>query len=81
MSQTAKVFKTGRSQAVRLPASFRFASEEVYIRKDPDTGDVILSAKPGNWRAMFAAIDADTSPPDDFMRHARDQAPERGDVL
>ena len=53
MPQTAKVFRTGRSQAVRLPASFRFSSDEVYIRRDPETGDVILSAKPGDWRAMF----------------------------
>jgi len=43
--QTAKVFKTGRSQAVRLPKEFRFAVSEVFIRKDATTGDVILSAK------------------------------------
>lgn len=41
--QTAKLFKNGRSQAVRLPAEFRFEGEEVQIRRDPDTGDVILS--------------------------------------
>jgi len=41
MSQTAKLFNKGRSQAVRLPAAFRFDSEEVYIRRDPTTGDVI----------------------------------------
>jgi antitoxin VapB len=32
--QTAKVFMTGRSQAVRLPAEFRFNSKEVFIRRD-----------------------------------------------
>ncbi len=41
--QTAKLFKNGRSQAVRLPAEFRFDGDEVAIRRDPDTGDVILS--------------------------------------
>lgn len=41
--QTAKIFKNGRSQAVRLPAEFRFESDEVRIRRDPETGDVILS--------------------------------------
>lgn len=41
--QTAKLFKNGRSQAVRLPAEFRFEGEEVAIRRDPATGDVILS--------------------------------------
>ena len=41
--QTAKLFKNGRSQAVRLPAEFRFDGEAVQIRRDPETGDVILS--------------------------------------
>lgn len=41
--QTAKLFKNGRSQAVRLPAEFRFDGDEVLIRRDPLTGDVILS--------------------------------------
>jgi antitoxin VapB len=43
--RTAKLFKNGRSQAVRLPAEFRFEGDEVCIRRDPDTGDVILSAR------------------------------------
>jgi hypothetical protein len=46
MSQTTKVFTTGRSQAVRLPAAFRFDTPEVFIRKDPVTGDIILSRRP-----------------------------------
>ena len=40
---TAKLFKNGRSQAVRLPAEFRFDGDEVSIRRDPVSGDVILS--------------------------------------
>ena len=43
--QTAKLFKNGRSQAVRLPAEFRFEGDEVLIRRDPLTGDVILSQR------------------------------------
>jgi len=43
-TKTAKLFRNGRSQAVRLPAEFRFEGKEVLIRKDPATGDVILSA-------------------------------------
>ena len=31
--KTAKVFKHGNSQAVRLPKEFRFASEEVQIKR------------------------------------------------
>jgi antitoxin VapB len=41
--QTAKLFKNGRSQAVRLPAEFRFEGSEVQIRRDLQTGEVILS--------------------------------------
>jgi len=50
---TAKLFMNGRSQAVRLPASFRFDCDEVFIRKDSETGDVIISKKPGNWNSFF----------------------------
>jgi len=43
MPRTAKLFRNGRSQAVRLPSEYRFEGREVYIRRDPATGDVILS--------------------------------------
>ena len=44
-NKTAKLFVNGGSQAVRLPAEFRFDGlDEVYIRRDTVTGDVILSA-------------------------------------
>ncbi|MGK2952586.1 MAG: antitoxin [Thiobacillus sp.] len=43
--KTAKLFEYGRCQAVRLPAEFRFEGEEVLIRRDPSTGDVILSPR------------------------------------
>jgi antitoxin VapB len=36
---------------VRLPAEFRFEGDEVYIRRDPQTGDVILSARNRNFAA------------------------------
>jgi antitoxin VapB len=56
MSQIAKLFINGRSQAVRLPLAYRFDTKEVYIRQDPETGDVILSRKPANWNDFFAAL-------------------------
>ena len=43
MPQIAKLFQNGRSQAVRLPAEFRFEQKEVYIRRDPLSGDVVNS--------------------------------------
>jgi antitoxin VapB len=73
MSQTAKLFTNGRSQAVRLPAAFRFAGKEVFIRKDEKTGDVILSEKPTSWAGFFEAR-AVAEVPDDFLSPAeRDQ--------
>ena len=66
MRQTAKIFTNGRSQAVRLPAAYRFEGKEVFIRRDPQTGDVILSRKPANWDEFFVALkDADV--PVDFL--------------
>ena len=54
----AKLVSKGRSQTVRLPAQYQFESEEVYIRRDAKTGDVILSAKPRDWSAFCALRDS-----------------------
>lgn len=46
---TAKIFTSGRSQAVRLPKAYRFATEEVYIER---RGDVVLlrpKREPDQW--------------------------------
>lgn len=69
MTQTAKIFMTGRSQAVRLPLEFRFDENEVYIRRDPTTGDVILSRRPESWDGLFK-LDATIDVPEDFMSEA-----------
>ena len=69
ISKTAKIFPNGGSQAVRLPAEFRFEGmDEVYIRRDGVTGEVILSAKPASsaWADFFALRDR-ARVPDDFM--------------
>jgi antitoxin VapB len=64
-AKVAKLFKNGASQAVRLPAEFRFDGDEVYISRDEKTQNVILSKRPAgmNWDDFFA-----------FMRSA--EAPE-----
>jgi len=67
--QTAKIFITGRSQAVRLPLEYRFDEKEVYIRRDPATGDVILSRRPESWDSFFA-LDETAAVPADFMTEA-----------
>jgi antitoxin VapB len=66
MSQTAKLFTNGRSQAVRVPATYRFDTHEVFIRKDPVTGDVILSRQPDDWSGFLAAT-THAHVPDDFL--------------
>jgi len=49
----AKLFTTGGSQAVRLPVEFRFEGDEVDIRRDPVTGDVVLSKPVESWGEYF----------------------------
>jgi antitoxin VapB len=49
---TAKVFTTGRSQAVRIPKEYRFACDEVLIERDGDR--VILTPRSKSWREYFA---------------------------
>ena len=70
MPQTAKLFKNGRSQAVRLPAEFRFQGKEVQIRKDEATGEVILSATTplGSWNEFFRRAEILDFPDDFFER-------------
>ncbi len=58
-AQTAKIFSNGGSQAVRLPAEFRFDTKEVFIRRDERTQDVILSVQPRMAWADFAAFCAE----------------------
>ena len=53
MPRIAKLFRIGRSQAVRLPAEYRFDGSEVFVRRDPATGDVILSRRPNSWEDFF----------------------------
>ncbi len=66
MSDTAKLFINGRSQAVRLPAAYRFDTPEVFIHRDPETGDVILSRRPHTWDGFLATLNC-TDIPDDFL--------------
>ena len=65
---------SGRSQHVTIPREFRFRSSEVSIRRDPETGEIILSEIP-NIDEVFAALDA-TNFPERFLSEAdRDKRP------
>jgi antitoxin VapB len=68
--ETAKVFRSGNSQAVRLPKEFRFGEDRVYVRR---LGNAIVLLPYGDpWRPL---LDGVTRFSDDFM-----QAREQGQV-
>lgn len=72
MPQFAKVFRSGNSQAVRLPKDFRFDGNEVEVLREGDA--VILRPRRGGstqWASLHAAIDRGFSA--DFMAEARQQ--------
>ncbi len=79
MPRIAKLFMNGRSQAVRLPREFRFEGSEVGVRKDPETGDVILSSRQearrqSNWEDFFKLLDELGPIEEDFLSE-RDRTP------
>jgi antitoxin VapB len=77
-TRVAKLFKNGASQAVRLPAEFRFDGVEVFVTRDDVTGDLVLSNRPGAkvWRDFFDMMRA-IEVPDDFMSDRPMNAPPR----
>ncbi|ABD08075.1 SpoVT/AbrB-like [Rhodopseudomonas palustris HaA2] len=78
-SRTAKILTTGRGQFVRLPAEFRFEGSEVYVHRDPRTGDVILSRKPDSWDGLIE-LHRSADVPDNFIGpSARNQPPQDRD--
>lgn len=80
MSDTAlaRLFRNGRSQAVRLPREFRFEGDRVRVRRV--AGGVLLEAilSPEAWFAQL-----DVHGPEPFMPRGREQpaTPSRGDAL
>jgi len=79
MSQVAKLFVNGRSQAVRLPVAYRFDTKEVFIRQDTETGDVILSRRPATWDGFFAALKGADVPADFLDEKQRNQGTQARD--
>ena len=52
--KTAKLFKNGQSQAVRLPKEFRMAGREVYIKKEGEA--IVLLPKEKSWDTLFDSL-------------------------
>lgn len=67
MSRIAKLFTSGGSQAVRLPAEFRFMGKEVFISREGER--IVLSPKPDSW-AEYLASGPRATP--DFMEGVAD---------
>ena len=79
MPRVAQIFTNGRSQAVRLPAAYRFDTKEVFIRQDAETGDVILSSRPTTWDGFFAALQGADVPADFLSEKERTQGRQNRD--
>jgi antitoxin VapB len=71
----ARVFMSGRSQHVTIPAEYRFTSDEVYVRRDSQSGDLILSQAPASWDEIYAALDS-AGFTDDFLSERAQGIPE-----
>jgi antitoxin VapB len=69
--KTAKLFKNGDSQAVRLPKEFRFDGTEVLIQRIGEA--VVLLPRAKSWETLIGSLPK-FSP--DFM-NKRDQPPEQ----
>jgi antitoxin VapB len=80
MPRTAKLFRNGRSQAVRLPSEYRFEGSEVYVRRNPENGDVILSRRPESWRDFFQLVKT-LDLPADFLADRKDTPPQKRDLF
>lgn len=66
----ARVFKSGNSQAIRLPKEFRVKSTELEIFR---RGDDIVLREPA--KGLIRAFDLLTSLPDDFLADGRKDTP------
>lgn len=65
---TAKIFKNGRSQAVRLPKEFRFEGNEVFVHKVGNA--VVLLPIQHSWDTLFESLNQFS---EDFMSDERQQ--------
>jgi antitoxin VapB len=74
--KTARLFMNGRSQAVRLPAEFRFAGAEVYIYREGDR--VVLATRPVDWNDFF---DSPLHATADFMADRRQPPVQERELL
>lgn len=68
----AKVFWTGRSQAVRLPREFRVSTDTVFVRR---AGKTLVLEPADEWPDGY--VESFAGVPDDFHRPSQDDVEER----
>ncbi len=66
--KTAKIFRSGNSQAVRIPKEFQMEGDEVEIEREGDT--LILRPKTKSWAPLIGSLEKFT---EDFMKNGRNQ--------
>ncbi|MBA2375387.1 MAG: type II toxin-antitoxin system VapB family antitoxin [Actinomycetota bacterium] len=71
---TAKIFMSGRSQAVRLPKEYRFEGGEVFVKRVGEA--VVLLPREDSWRTLYESLGSFS---EDFMEE-RGQPPTSGDA-
>jgi antitoxin VapB len=76
VSRTAKIFMNGGSQAVRLPAEYRFDVDEVSVEKVGEK--LVLSPKRSGWDDFFARA---SEVPEDFLEDRGDAPPQERDLF
>jgi antitoxin VapB len=74
--ETARLFKNGQSQAVRLPKDFRFEGEKVFIKRVGNA--VVLIPYQDSWETLFESLDQFS---DDFMNEREQPAPQEREDL
>ncbi len=74
--ETARLFKNGQSQAVRLPKSFRFEGDRVFIKRVGNA--VVLIPYQDLWETLFGSLDQFS---EDFMQEREQPAPQDRESL
>jgi antitoxin VapB len=76
MVKTAKLFKNGQSQAVRLPRDFRFDDDYVFIKKEGKV--VMLIPAKGSWQSLFNSLNKFS---DDFLADRKQPLTQKREAL
>ena len=74
--KTAKLFKNGQSQAVRLPRDFRFDDDYVFIKKEGKA--VMLIPAKGSWQSLFNSLNKFS---DDFLADRKQPLTQKREAL